>query len=84
MNLQFYVARLKGLDPMRQSLLMGAVVFVIYEIYLWLARGVDPMTATLQSVIAAALFSSVYYLTTVLLNPKGRPTAKKGKGRRKA
>jgi len=43
MNLQFYMARLKGLDPMRQSLLMGGVVFVIYEIYLWLARGVDPM-----------------------------------------
>jgi hypothetical protein len=61
------LVRFRKLKPLPQALVVGAIFLALYWPFLLWARGLGPMDAAYESLASAALFASVYYLTSVVL-----------------
>jgi hypothetical protein len=61
------LADFRLLPPFRQTVLLGCVFFLIFDLYAYLVLGLSPVEALKVALASAALFSAVYYFTALII-----------------
>jgi hypothetical protein len=71
------LAGFRLLPPFRQAVLLGCVFFLIFDLYAYLALGLTPLEALKAALASAALFSAVYYFTSLIILKIGTRSSKR-------
>jgi hypothetical protein len=61
------LAGFRLLPPFRQTVLLGCVFFLIFDLYAYLVLGLPPTEALKVALASAALFMAVYYFTALIV-----------------
>ncbi len=79
--IEHILIRFRAMSLPFQTLLIGAVFFTMYDLFMYFTQDLSAMEAGREALIASLIFMTAYYFTSRAMGSRGG--ARRGKGLRK-